>query len=289
VGGFGFTWFPLEGGWIGLRSHDGRYKRIDACLVALLRDAAKGYCERSNLSPETREAIDTLARDGFLDPGGEIRERPVPPDIRVGPRVMLVALLGGAIALILALRWDLAWPPPSDPRESLWAIPFFALVSILHEAGHWVAARPYFRARIGFGLLNGVFPAIVTRTSDAWACPRGIRIWINLAGIAVELMVGLALALVYLVPLADPKPISMLLLVILLRILFVLNPLLEGDGYWLLSDALGAVNLRSRGWAELRRGHVTPAAGFAALSVLYTLLALGLLLTALGHLTGIVG
>ena len=77
--------------------------------------------------------------------------------------------------------------------------------------------------------------------------------WINLAGPLVDLVLTLVLAVVHLVWLPDVAFLSTIILVQLLRVVFVLNPLLEGDGYWCLSDLFGVVNLRSRGWNDFKR------------------------------------
>jgi hypothetical protein len=269
---FGVVYGRMPDGLVWLRHPDARYKRLNPELLELLLQVGRGELAAGELDEGAREAAGQLAAEGFLIPGAESEERVPPPDIALAPRLLLFGACLAAVAGIVYVRQDLAWPPPPDPIVNLVAVPFFVLAALLHELGHWAACRPYFKAKIRFGMLNWVVPAVITKTNDAWACPRGIRVWINLAGPLVDLVLTLVLALVHLVFLPELRFLSTILLVQLLRVVFVLNPLLEGDGYWCLSDLLGVINLRSRGWSDLKRLRPSGYSLYTLISLAFTAL-----------------
>lgn len=272
---YGFEWGAVDE-LVWLRRDDGSYKRVHRDLIDLLEAVGRGECALADLPPDARDAAQMLVDQRYLVPGAAIVERPTPAPIRLWPRVGFFVVSLAALAAIVVWRWEVAWPPPADPLANLWAIPFFALAALLHEGGHYLASRPYFRPKIRFGLLNRVFPALITKTNDAWRCPKSVRIWISLAGPLVDIWLTLALAGVHLALWPGVEILSTLILVQFLRILFVFNPLLEGDGYWLLVDATDQVNLRTRGFADLKRLRPTGAAAFAAGSLVFTLFALAM-------------
>ena len=138
--------------------------------------------------------------------------------------MLLFGALFAAVAAVVFVRQDLPGRPPPIRGVNAVAIPFFIVSGVLHELGHFFASRPYFKASIRLGLLSGIIPAFITKTNDAWACPRGIRIWINLAGPLVDLLIALVLRLLHLTVLPDVHLIVTLILVQLLRVVFVLNP-----------------------------------------------------------------
>lgn len=269
--GFGFTWGETEG-MLWLTDGDGEYKRIDQSTLAALRaaaDAGPGAVET-----ETAALVDQLREEGYLRAGGEITRLPTPEDVRLAPRVAAFLVAFGALCLVVALNLGAALTFPTDPRVNLWVLPYFTLAIVVHESGHYLVARPHMEPSIRLGLLNKIFPAVITTTNGAWRCPRGIRIWIALAGPFAEALFALVVAAVYLVSFPGRGVLATILLVQMGRILFVLNPLVDGDGYWIVTDALGIVNLRSRGFRDLRARRATGAATYAAATVLFTLLAL---------------
>lgn len=274
---WGFTYGRTDDGGFWLRSHDGRFKRVHPDLLAVLLELGH-QSARTPDDGEMARAIASLKRDGFVRRGQQPTKHERPPDIRLGLRLVLFVALFGMLA-------GLAWKSLAvavqvrDPWAHLWVLPFFALLAVLHELGHYLAARPYFRPRIGFGLLNGLFPAIVTHTNDAWTCPRNIRIWINLAGPMVDLVAGCAVGVLHLAFWQDDPVLASCIVVQWLRVVFVLNPLIEGDGYWCLCDGLGITNLRTRGLADLKALRLSRASGYTLAS--FACLAASLLVASL--------
>ena len=102
---------------------------------------------------------------------------------------------------------------------------------------------------MGF-LLIYLNPALYTNVSDAWLFPeKSRRLWVTFSGAYFEMFLWAIATLVWTVS-PSGSSISSLALVVMaisgLRTLFNFNPLIKLDGYYLLSDALGIPNLRSR-------------------------------------------
>lgn len=117
------------------------------------------------------------------------------------------------------------------------------LMGFFHELGH-AAALNYFgfkQTSIGWGLYLS-FTVFYTDLSDAWRLNRKERAIVDLGGIyfhcvALTFLLGLALCL-------KTPVLVYCFFVIDLQIAGSLNPFLRMDGYWLVSDILGIVDLR---------------------------------------------
>jgi hypothetical protein len=153
---------------------------------------------------------------------------------------------------------------------SVLLVALFFGTALIHELGHYAASKPYFEPTIRPSLLNGVFPAIVTKTNDAWRCPRSVRIWINLAGPCVDAVVTLAIAVVHLAAFPFVGELTQFVLFAFMRLVFSLNPLIRGDGYWILVDVFGSVNLNTRGFSDLKSLTFSGPAIYAFTSLLFT-------------------
>jgi putative peptide zinc metalloprotease protein len=155
-------------------------------------------------------------------------------------------LLVSAIALVLAhwseLDRDLATFAGSlSARQALWILATIGLVKALHELGHAVACK-YFGGEcheIGVMLFVG-FPSLFCNVSDAWMLPRKRpRILISAAGILVELTIAAISAWLWWC--TNPGLVHSLALYALVvcsvnTLLLNGNPLLQYDGYYVLSD-----------------------------------------------------
>lgn len=133
---------------------------------------------------------------------------------------------------------------------ALWAA---LLVSfVLHELSHALAVKHFGRTVLRGGvMIYFAMPAAFVDTSDTWLAGRRARIITSLAGPVCDLLVGSLAAIVAallgegLVGQAAYK----LAVAAYLAALCNLNPLLELDGYYMLSDWLGLPNLRRRALA----------------------------------------
>lgn len=188
------------------------------------------------------------------------------------------ALLGPAIA---AVAWVCALGMDPHWGTGVYSLGYllFLFSLVLHELGH-AAACCRFGARprgIGFALYL-IYPALYSDVSAAWALPRGRRVVVDLAGCYVQCIVGAAFALWY--ALGGWAPARAAVLMIAGSMVFSLNPIFKFDGYWVVADALGVVNLGAQprriavaAWRRLC-GRAAPALpwrrGLCALLALYS-------------------
>lgn len=292
----GFSWGETEGLYW-LRDDDGQYKRVEPEFMETLRAVASGECAPSTLSEPEREAVDLLLDEGYLRRDEAVRRLETPPPIDLRPRLLAFAVAFVALGAYVAYRLLVAGTTvPTAATADLdavarlaVAVPVFVALSLVHEAGHYHAASEYFDADVGFSMLNGIFPAIVTETNDAWRCPRSVRVWINLAGPFVDCCQCLVLAAASLFLFPESRLLAIVPVFQYLRILFSLNPLVRGDGYWMLVDWFGSPNLHTRGVRDLKRARATPGAAYAAASGLFTLLGGGMMVFFVGRLAGLWG
>ncbi len=144
----------------------------------------------------------------------------------------------------------------SAPAESLILLGLSFVLTFAHELGHAVVLTHYGRRvkSAGFMIYFGS-PAFFVEASDSLMLDRGKRIVQSFAGPFAELVLA-GVASLYL--LAFPEsPISGVLFKFALLNYFViflnLIPLLELDGYWILSDLIQVPDLRPRSLAFIQR------------------------------------
>lgn len=136
---------------------------------------------------------------------------------------------------------------------------FFAIaaVKLIHESAHALAAV-HFRCRIrgiGIGFMFFI-PRLYTDTTDSWRLPRKQRLLIDSAGIAAELFIGGAAALLwsFLPPGIMRSTLFYLLTVSTLSTIAVNgNPFIKYDGYYILCDLVGQDNLMARAAETVRQ------------------------------------
>src|SRR5581483_8352528 len=124
-----------------------------------------------------------------------------------------------------------------------------ALIAVmLHELAHALALKAHGgEVRRAGLLLSFGLPTFFVDTSDAWMGGRRLRLLVTAAGPHADLLLG-ALATLGAVASPDGVPhdlLSKAALVFYLGALLSLNPLLEFDGYDLLSDWLDVPRLRA--------------------------------------------
>lgn len=289
----GFTWGETEG-LVWLRDEDGEYKRVDPAFASTLHALAADERTPADLTDEERAAFEHLGEEGFIDASGTVREVPTPDGIRLFWRVLAFAVAFTLLTLYVFYRLTGETAVPTvasvdlNVLEQLVAsIPLFVGLALVHEAGHYLAARPHIDTSLGLTRLNGVFPAIVTKTNDAWRCPRSVRVWINLAGPFVDVLQSLVLAGLSLVVFPGSYLLAVVPVFEYFRIVFALNPLVRGDGYWVLVDWFGATNLYTRGKRDLKNAEPTTGAMYALGSVVFTLGSACLLVYVVANLAGV--
>ncbi len=125
------------------------------------------------------------------------------------------------------------------------------LGTLCHEFGHASAAAHYGcrRMTIGWGLYI-IYTVLWTNVSEAWRLPRRQRALIDIGGVYFEWLFQLLMIVLYL----KTGNLVFLFAVVMIdvNIVMTLNPFLRMDGYWLMSDLFGIVNLRQQqtAWVE---------------------------------------
>ncbi len=139
------------------------------------------------------------------------------------------------------------------PWMLAWAVGMQGIVLVVHELGHAFATKAIGREVHGVGVGWYWFgPVAFVDTTDTWLATRRQRIAVSFAGPYINLLLGGALALAAHWQ-ADPTNQAFLwqfAFVSLMAFVFNFNPLLEYDGYYILSDWLDRPNLRRQalGW-----------------------------------------
>ncbi|HDL10036.1 MAG TPA: hypothetical protein ENG39_02120, partial [Candidatus Omnitrophica bacterium] len=255
---FLFTYGSLDDNTIWIQPPSNNIFRIDRQTFQVILDlnaglSSKKVAEKYGIpQEEIHNLIEKFRKEGALTRSsqGEIRFRKKEEDI---------SLLGVYFFCILLLAVQIEYFRNVAHTYFLryWyegaIVGFISLGAVFfHELGHYVVAKKFFRNRpkLGFGFLF-IFPAIYVNTQEAWTLPKNKRILINIAGVLADMMVN-TVAIILAVNFSHMEYyITPFLITQYTRISFVLNPLFPTDGYWLLSDFTGVVNLSKRGLENL--------------------------------------
>ncbi|WP_420187433.1 hypothetical protein M1B74_01425 [Bacteroides pyogenes] len=121
----------------------------------------------------------------------------------------------------------------------------FLFSSLFHEFGHASACKYYgYNANsIGFGVYINI-PVFYADVSAIWSLSRKERLIVNFGGIYFQSILLAIACIVYF--LTGSTLMKYFILLTNINFLFVLNPFLKFDGYWIMSDLLGVPNLRQR-------------------------------------------
>ncbi|MGA9772154.1 MAG: hypothetical protein WBV94_24185 [Blastocatellia bacterium] len=125
------------------------------------------------------------------------------------------------------------------------------LTALFHEIGHAAACRNYKCTTGGIGLLLYIiFPAFYVNLSDAWRLSGRQRAVIDIGGIYFQLITVIPLFLVFAI--TGSNYCAAAIYSVDALALLSLNPLLKFDGYWLLVDLTGLINLKKRSWKVVK-------------------------------------
>lgn len=149
----------------------------------------------------------------------------------------------------------------SDKHASLWLLlgilPFSLCSVILHELGHAFAVKAFGREVhfMGIGWF-WVTPVAFTDTSDMWLAARKPRMWVNLAGIYVDILFAGAVALCMFLTNSLYLQCLFWLFALYTYIGAIrhLSPLQEMDGYYALMDWVDRNRLRQSAIKWLLKG-----------------------------------
>jgi putative peptide zinc metalloprotease protein len=177
---------------------------------------------------------------------------------RAGQVLLAAIALAGIIAFTLGIG-ELG-TTLEESQAGGWLLLFWipaTLVALLvHEAGHAFTTKHFGREvpRVGIGWY-WFGPVAYVDTSDMWLEGRWPRIAVSIAGPYTNLVIGsLASIVAWFVPNALFSAVLWeFALLSYLGVLLNLNPLMEFDGYYVLSDLLEKPNLRPRALSWLGR------------------------------------
>lgn len=126
---------------------------------------------------------------------------------------------------------------------SFWSVYLLVLLSVLiHEFGHASACARFGGkpSDIGFSFY-WIFPVLYSDVSDVWRLRRWQRVVVDLSGIYFQFLAG---AVYFCGSVLFGWTAGKYAMALILYGFFVtLNPILKFDGYWIIADALGVVNL----------------------------------------------
>ncbi len=121
----------------------------------------------------------------------------------------------------------------------------FVVSSLFHELGHASACKHHGvkPGAIGFGIYINM-PVFYADVSSVWTLSRKKRLAVNVGGVYFQLVLLSVACVIYFFE--ESVVLKYFILFTNVNLLFVLNPLLKFDGYWIVSDLLGVPNLRQR-------------------------------------------
>lgn len=175
----------------------------------------------------------------------------------VGGVLASVVAIAGVVSFVVVQRGgQLTLGGDSAPAESLILLGLSFVLTFAHELGHAVALTHYGRRvkSAGFMIYFGS-PAFFVEASDGLMLDRGKRIIQSFAGPFAELVLA-GLASIFLLAFPGSLVSGVLFKFALLNyfVIFLnLIPLLELDGYWILSDLIQVPDLRPRSLAFIQR------------------------------------
>jgi putative peptide zinc metalloprotease protein len=167
---------------------------------------------------------------------------------RVTPFLTGMFRRGPAMAALLGIVAAFAYILPQIHRVKLtngdfwWAFALFQLSVVAHEFGH-ASACAYYGVKprdIGFAIYL-IYPVFYSDVTAAWQLKRWQRVVVDLGGVFFQLIIGALFTLGYFW--WHWEPLRLAFLLIFSSCLFSLNPIFKFDGYWVVADALGVVNL----------------------------------------------
>lgn len=274
---YGFTWVVMDDKYR-IRTPDNQFKEVPKVVVDTLRAKASEMAIEDLIAQTAEQdsgaanVLREMREEGFVREDAPVERVRPPEDIRLWHRALAVALLFciGAVLWTNALS-TLAQPMLDRPYQYLFgalplAIPTVICSVVVHEFGHYYTAwKQGLDPEFGASVINGVIPAVVTRTHGGWCLPRNRRMWNTLAGPAYGLVWTLGVFALYHTVIPHPGLALAGVLCFNLQ-MFAIIPLFHGDGYLLMTDFLDEQNIRTRGIEHLRNGRPTWQAAYAALS-----------------------
>lgn len=275
---YGFTW-GTDGTRYYLQNPQNEFKIVpDEVLTGLRAHAADLKLEE--LLAQTREqdrraarTLEELIEEDYLREGEDVRRLVPPKDISLVSRGGLAAVVFAVTGLV-SYRIATTLPTFSVKFLSVDLLYQFSIIltsALIHEFGHYIAARPHVSPEFDITLKSGFIPTFVTRTNAGYILPKNRARWISLAGPVFGLASINVVGLLYL-SLELPTWIGSAVLIGYWINLFPLIPLFHGDGYLIVTKTLDRPNLRPQGHLDLANRELTMASGYVILTHSFSVL-----------------
>lgn len=177
------------------------------------------------------------------------------------PQCLLIAMALGLLGLLLAARrWDeflATFMHFFSLQGAILLACTITFTNVLHEFGHAYMAKRFGCRVHTIGIAFVVlFPVFYSDVTDAWRLvSRRQRLLIGAAGMLVELSLAMLATLLWsFLPDGGLRSAAFMVATVtwITTLAVNLNPLMKFDGYFLLSDFLGIVNLQDRSFALAR-------------------------------------
>ncbi len=273
---FRFEYGYLDDGTIWIRTPKKGLYHVDWLTLRLLLELNAGtsiapLCKKYKVdSNELRTLLKNIQQEGAVvaPREGKITRARQQDDIHIAPFVFLFILL---IALQIEYFQNIAGTFRLHRWYETLLIGLFSIFPIiLHELGHYLSSKPYFPPRLGFTFL-WFFPAVYIDTHASWCLPRNIRLLINSSGLLMDLCFNTLMVVLVLYYPAWEYYVTPLLIIQYTRWSIIMNPLVNGDGYWLLSDFSRTVNMRQKAREYFRKKRFHWLSAYGLLSVIFSI------------------
>lgn len=129
-----------------------------------------------------------------------------------------------------------------NPGEFWKGYVLFLFSILIHELGHASASIRYGAKPSGIGFtIYLIFPALYSDVTGSWKLKSKQRAIVGAGGMYIQLIVAAFFTLLYLM--FSSGSFKVAILMIFGSLLFNINPFFKFDGYWILSDLMGVINL----------------------------------------------
>jgi len=277
---FHFEYGLLDDNTFWILSGNNTLLRIDKFTLNILLDLNTGKSMRKvakKYNVELKEVADIynrLEQNGFVvaQNFGKIRRSDPKEDIDIIPYILvfLVLIIGQLFYFTYMAKTVLM----NKTIEGI-VVGAIAIAAILfHELGHYLVSWKYTKVKpkMKFAILK-IFPVIYVDTNLAWRLPKNERLLVSLSGVFFDLIINTIMVILVLGKSSLEYFVTPFLLTQYIRISILMNPVFKGDGYWILSDLVGVVNMERKGIEELKRGKINFFSLYGVISLIFSILA----------------
>jgi putative peptide zinc metalloprotease protein len=157
--------------------------------------------------------------------------------------VILLSLVMTAVVTAIPVISQIS----TNPTVIIQGYLLFLVSLVAHEFGHACACVRFGAKSRAIGVtLYLIYPAFYSDVSDAWSLPRWQRVIVDVGGCFFQMAFSGLFAILFIF--TGWEPLRFALILVVYSCVFSLNPIFKFDGYWVLADALGIVNLGSQPW-----------------------------------------